>query len=76
MGVIGAALDCYQTVVKYATEREQFGKPIAAFQLQQRKMAEMLTEITKAQLLSWRLGVLKTKEELRRNRSPWRNETT
>lgn len=58
-GVIGAALDCYQTVVKYAVEREQFGKPIAAFQLQQRKMAEMLTEITKAQLLSWRLGVLK-----------------
>lgn len=62
-GVIGAALDCYQTVVKYATEREQFGKPIAAFQLQQRKMAEMLTEITKAQLLSWRLGVLKKRRK-------------
>lgn len=58
-GAIGAAVDCYQTAVRYAIEREQFGKPIASFQLQQKKMAEMLTEITKAQLLSWRLGVLK-----------------
>lgn len=58
-GVIGAAIDCYETAVKYALTREQFGKPIAAFQLQQKKMAEMLTEITKAQLLSWRLAVLK-----------------
>lgn len=61
-GVIGAAVDCYQTAVKYALEREQFGKPIAAFQLQQKKLAEMLTEITKAQLLSWRLGVLKNED--------------
>jgi len=58
-GAIGAAVDCYQTAVKYALERKQFGKPIAAYQLQQRKLAEFLTEITKAQLMSWRLGVLK-----------------
>ncbi|MNY27087.1 Acyl-CoA dehydrogenase, short-chain specific [compost metagenome] len=58
-GVIGAAIDCYQTAVKYALEREQFGKPIASYQLQQKKLAEFLTEITKAQLLAWRLGVLK-----------------
>jgi len=58
-GAIGAAIDCYQTAVKYALEREQFGKPIASYQLQQKKLAEFLTEITKAQLLSWHLGVLK-----------------
>ncbi len=58
-GVIGAAIDCYQTALKYAMEREQFGRPIAAYQLQQKKLAEFLTEITKAQLMSWRLGVLK-----------------
>jgi len=58
-GVIGAAMDCYSTALKYAMERNQFGKPIASFQLQQKKLAEALTEITKAQLLSWRLGVLK-----------------
>ncbi|SKB93639.1 acyl-CoA dehydrogenase family protein [Dyadobacter psychrophilus] len=57
-GVIGAAMDCYETAVKYAAERIQFDKPIAAFQLTQRKLAEMLTEITKAQLLAWRLGTL------------------
>jgi glutaryl-CoA dehydrogenase len=58
-GAIGAAIDCYETAVTYAKERIQFGKPIAAFQLTQKKLAEMLTEITKAQLLAWRLGVLK-----------------
>ena len=58
-GAIGAALDCYDTALRYAMEREQFGKPIASFQLQQKKLAEMITEITKAQLLVWRLGVLK-----------------
>lgn len=58
-GAIGAAVDCYQTALKYALQRNQFGKPIASFQLQQKKLAEFLTEITKAQLLSWRLGVLK-----------------
>lgn len=57
-GAIGAAMDCYDTALRYAKEREQFGKPIAGFQLQQKKLAEMLTEITKAQLLNWRLGVL------------------
>ncbi len=57
-GVIGAAMDCYDTALRYAGERQQFGKPIAAFQLQQKKLAEMITEITKAQLLNWRLGVL------------------
>lgn len=58
-GAIGAALDCYDTALRYAKERIQFGKPIAGFQLQQKKLAEMITEITKAQLLVWRLGVLK-----------------
>jgi glutaryl-CoA dehydrogenase len=56
--VIGAAMDCYETAKNYALERHQFGKPIASFQLQQKKLSESLTEITKAQLLSWRLGVL------------------
>lgn len=58
-GAIGAAMDCYDTALRYSKEREQFGKPIGQFQLQQKKLAEMITEITKAQLLAWRLGVLK-----------------
>ena len=58
-GAIGAAMDCYDTALRYAKEREQFGKPIGQFQLQQKKLAEMITEITKAQLLAWRLGALK-----------------
>ncbi|GAB1308223.1 acyl-CoA dehydrogenase family protein [Urechidicola sp. KH5] len=58
-GAIGAAMDCYDTALRYAKERTQFGKPLAAFQLQQKKLAEMITEITKAQLLAWRLGVLR-----------------
>jgi glutaryl-CoA dehydrogenase len=57
-GAIGAAMDCYDSARRYAMERIQFGKPIASFQLVQKKLAEMLTEITKAQLLNWRLGVL------------------
>ncbi len=57
-GTLGAAMDCYDTALRYSKERVQFGKPIAAFQLQQKKLAEMLTEITKGQLLVWRLGVL------------------
>ena len=57
-GVIGAALDCYDSALRYAQERTQFGKPLAGFQLQQKKLAEMITEITKAQLLAWRLGTL------------------
>jgi glutaryl-CoA dehydrogenase len=58
-GVIGAAMDCYDTALRYSKERMQFGKPIGQFQLQQKKLAEMITEITKAQLLTWRLGVLR-----------------
>lgn len=58
-GAIGAAMDCYDTALRYAKERIQFGRPIAGFQLQQKKLAEMITEITKAQLLVWRLGTLK-----------------
>jgi glutaryl-CoA dehydrogenase len=58
-GAIGVAMDCYDTALRYAKERIQFDKPIAGTQLQQKKLAEMITEITKAQLLAWRLGVLK-----------------
>lgn len=58
-GAIGAAMDCYEMARKYALERIQFGKPLAAFQLTQKKLAEMLTEITKSQLINWRLGILK-----------------
>ena len=57
-GALGAAMDCYDTALRYSKERVQFDKPIGAFQLQQKKLAEMITEITKAQLLNWRLGVL------------------
>ena len=58
-GAIGAALDCYDSAVRYSKERMQFDKPIGSFQLIQKKLAEMLTEITKAQVLTWRLGVLR-----------------
>jgi glutaryl-CoA dehydrogenase len=58
-GAIGAAMDCFDSAVRYSKERIQFGKPIGAMQLQQKKLAEALTEITKAQLLTWRCGVLK-----------------
>ena len=58
-GAIGAALDCYDVGLRYAKERTQFGRPIAGFQLQQKKLAEAITEITKAQLLTHRLGVLR-----------------
>lgn len=58
-GAIGAAMDCYDTALRYAKERVQFDKPIASKQLQQKKLAEMITEITKAQLLAWRLGVMR-----------------
>ena len=62
-GAIGAAMDCYDTALRYAKERVQFGKPIAGFQLQQKKLAEMITEITKAQLLAFRLGQLKNENK-------------
>lgn len=58
-GAIGAALDCYDSALRYSLERKQFDKPIAGFQLQQKKLAEMITEITKAQLLTYRLGQLR-----------------
>ena len=64
-GAIGAAMDCYDTALRYASERQQFGRPIGAFQLQQKKLAEMLTEITKAQLMNWRLAVLKNEEKVK-----------
>ena len=58
-GALGAAMDCYDQAVRYSKERIQFGNPIGAFQLIQKKLAEMLTEITKAQLLTYRLGQLR-----------------
>lgn len=61
-GAIGAAMDCYDTALRYSKERMQFGKPIGGFQLQQKKLAEMITEITKAQLLALRLGQLKNED--------------
>lgn len=57
-GVLGLAMDCYDAALRYSKERIQFDKPLGAFQLQQKKLAEMVTEITKAQLLNWRLGTL------------------
>ena len=62
-GAIGAAMDCYDTALRYSKERYQFSKPIASYQLQQKKLAEMITEITKAQFLTWRLGVLKNQNK-------------
>ena len=61
-GAIGAAMDCYDTALRYSKERIQFGKPIGQFQLQQKKLSEMITEITKAQLLTWRFGVLRNED--------------
>ena len=61
-GAIGAAMDCYDTALRYAKQRVQFDKPIGAYQLQQKKLAEMITEITKAQLLTWRLGTLRNED--------------
>lgn len=62
-GAIGAAMDCYDTALRYAKERIQFNKPIGSFQLQQKKLAEMITAITKAQLLNWRVAVLMNEEK-------------
>ena len=62
-GALGAAMDCYDTALRYSKERIQFGKAIGGFQLQQKKLAEMITEITKGQLLNWRLGVLKNENK-------------
>lgn len=57
-GAVGAAMDCYDSARRYAKERIQFDKPIGSFQLIQKKLAEMLSEITKAQLLTWKLGMM------------------
>ena len=62
-GAIGAAMDCYDTALRYSKERIQFGRPIAGFQLQQKKLAEMITEITKAQFITLRLGQLKNENK-------------
>lgn len=62
-GTVGAAMDCYDTALRYSKERIQFDRPIGGFQLQQKKLAEMVTEITKAQLLNWRLGVLMSNDK-------------
>ncbi|ADX66919.1 acyl-CoA dehydrogenase family protein [Weeksella virosa] len=62
-GAIGAAIDCYEVALQYSLERTQFGKPIASYQLQQKKLAEFITEITKAQLMVWRLGTLKNEDK-------------
>lgn len=64
-GAVGAARDCFETARQYATDREQFGGPIARFQLQQGKLAEMATEITTAQLLAHRLAELKERGDMR-----------
>jgi len=64
-GAVGAARDCFETALEYATDREQFGQPIAGFQLQQEKLAEMATRITTAQLLAYRLAELKERGDLR-----------
>lgn len=61
-GALGCAMDCYDTALRYAKQRIQFGRPIAGFQLTQKKLAEMITEITKSQLLNWRLGVLRNED--------------
>ncbi|MDD4031590.1 MAG: acyl-CoA dehydrogenase family protein, partial [Bacteroidales bacterium] len=62
-GSVGAALDCYDAALRYSLERKQFNKPLAAFQLQQKKLAEAATEITKAQLMAWRLGMLRNDDK-------------
>jgi alkylation response protein AidB-like acyl-CoA dehydrogenase len=64
-GAVGAARDCFETARDYATDREQFGGPIARFQIQQNKLAEMATQITLAQLLAYRLTDLKERGDLR-----------
>jgi glutaryl-CoA dehydrogenase len=72
-GALGAAMDCYDTALRYSKERVQFGKPIGGFQLQQKKLAEMITEITKGQLLNWRLGVLKNEDKPHLLKYQWQN---
>ena len=66
-GMLGAAVDCYETALNYAKERKQFSKPIAGYQLTQAKLAEMLTQITMAQLTVYRLGRLKDEGRMNYN---------
>lgn len=61
-GALGAAMDCYDTALRYSKQRIQFGRPIGGFQLQQKKLAEMITEITKGQMMVLRLGQLKNED--------------
>jgi len=75
LAAIGAAMDCYDTALRYCKERKQFNKPIGLFQLQQKKLAEMITEITKAQLLAWRLGTLKNEGKATSLKFLWQNAT-
>jgi glutaryl-CoA dehydrogenase len=69
-------MDCYDSALRYSQERIQFGKPIGQFQLTQKKLAEMITEITKAQLLTWRLGTLANRAKPRPARFRWPSATT
>ncbi|PSQ75193.1 MAG: hypothetical protein BRD33_04580, partial [Bacteroidetes bacterium QH_6_63_17] len=64
-GTIGAAMACYDAARQHAQNREQFGQPIGGFQLMQERLVEMVQEITKAQLLNWRLGTLKDAGDMR-----------
>ena len=75
-GVIGAAIDCYETALAYAKSREQFGRPIAGFQLVQEKLVWMVQEITKAQLLALRLTRMMEAGKVLPRRFRWRNGTT
>jgi glutaryl-CoA dehydrogenase len=61
-GALGCAMDCYDTALRYSLQRVQFDRPIGGFQLTQKKLAEMITEITKSQLMNWRLGVLRDQD--------------
>ena len=64
-GVTGAAMACYDAALQHAKNRTQFGRPIGGFQLIQERLAEMVTQITKAQLLGWRLGAMKDEGTMR-----------
>ena len=74
-GAMGAALDCYDSALRYSKERVQFDRPIGGFQLTQKKLAEMITEITKAQLLSWKLGVMANAGKQLPDKYQWPRET-
>lgn len=64
-GVLGAAMACYDAAIQHTTSREQFGRPVAGFQLVQNHIADMLADITKAQLVAWRLGRMKDEGTMR-----------